>query len=89
MSKVRLDPFTDKVQRIFRILLSRERKKDLSWYRIAKDADVSYGWAYKILKNLEDSDIIKDSVVEDPRSGPNARIVDYSENIMFKIQMRY
>jgi hypothetical protein len=68
MRKERSDPFTDKVQRIFRILLSRERKRDLSWYRIAKDADVSYGWAYEILKDLEDDDIIKGSAVKDPRS---------------------
>jgi hypothetical protein len=42
----------DKVERIYRVLLSTQ-EKNRTWYRIAKDADVSYGWAYSVLKGLE------------------------------------
>ncbi len=42
----------DKVERIYRVLLST-RGTSRTWYRIAKDADVSYGWAYSVLKGLE------------------------------------
>ena len=54
-----------KVERIYRILLSKPSKKH-SWYRIAQMADVSYGWAHKILSKLRDKNIIQGSFVNKP-----------------------
>jgi hypothetical protein len=54
-----------KVERIYRILLSKPSKKR-SWYRIAKMADVSYGWAHEILSRLRDQNIIRGSQVKKP-----------------------
>ena len=47
----------DKVERIYRVLLSTH-ENNRTWYRIAKDADVSYGWAYSVLKSLERDGLI-------------------------------
>jgi hypothetical protein len=47
----------DKVERIYRVLLSTHAI-DRTWYRVAKDADVSYGWAYNVLKGLERDGLI-------------------------------
>jgi hypothetical protein len=55
-----------KVDNIYRVLLTRE-KGELSWYSVAKYADVSYGWAYRILKGLEEEGIIKGHKVKKPR----------------------
>jgi len=55
-----------KIDRIYRILLSLSRK-DLSWYRIAREANVAYGWAHSILSDLRDEHIINGSIVQDPR----------------------
>jgi len=55
-----------KVDRIYRVLLSKE-KSGLTWYRIAKYAEVAYGWAYQILKVLERKGIIKGYKVKKPR----------------------
>jgi len=55
-----------KVERIYRILLNtRKRKK--SWYQIAKDGEISYGWAHKILTELQNKDIIKGTIIKRPR----------------------
>jgi len=59
-------PYGDKVERIYRVLLSRKATR-LTWYRIAKEADVSYGWAYRVLKGLERDEIIKGRELRDPR----------------------
>jgi predicted AAA+ superfamily ATPase len=55
-----------KVERIFRVLLSR-KIPDLTWYRIAKEADVSYGWAHRVLKRLETRELIKGTEIIEPR----------------------
>lgn len=52
----------DKVERIYRVLLSK-RGVARTWYRIAKDADVSYGWAHHILEGLEREGLIAGSEV--------------------------
>jgi len=57
----------DKVERIYRVLLSI-RGISRSWYRIAKDADVSYGWAYSILKGLERDGLIDGHKVIQPKA---------------------
>jgi len=54
-----------KVERLYRILLSKPSKKR-SWYRIAKMADVSYGWAHTVLSKLQDQNIIQESYVNKP-----------------------
>lgn len=46
-----------KVERIYRVLLSI-KSRNQSWYRIAKEAEVSYGWAYRVLQSLEARGII-------------------------------
>ena len=56
----------DKVERVYRVLLSRSRAGQ-TWYRIAKDADVSYGWAHSILRRLEYDGLIAGSKVVKPR----------------------
>ncbi|MGD0818826.1 MAG: hypothetical protein ABR986_10615 [Methanomassiliicoccales archaeon] len=64
-----LDPHLvngDKVERIFRILLSR-KTSNLTWYRIAKEADVSYSWAYRTLKELEGDGLIADGKLKDTK----------------------
>jgi ribosomal protein S25 len=61
------DSRVDKVARIYRVLLSR-KIKNMTWYRIAKDADVAYGWAYRVLRNLEDRNIIEGSTIKDPKA---------------------
>jgi hypothetical protein len=60
-------PYGDKVERIYRVLLSC-KMKGLSWYRIAKEADVGYGWAYRVLKGLERDGMIKGRELKDPRA---------------------
>lgn len=56
----------DKVERIYRVLLSR-KLQDPTWYRVAKEADTSYGWAYKNLIGLEKEGLINRHHVTDPR----------------------
>ncbi|MBU1159139.1 MAG: helix-turn-helix domain-containing protein [Candidatus Thermoplasmatota archaeon] len=56
----------DKVERVYRILLSKHGTAR-TWYRIAKDADVSYGWAYRILKGLEHDGLIDGSKIIQPK----------------------
>ena len=60
-------PYGDKVERIYRVLLSR-RLHDPTWYRVAKEADVSYGWAFRVLKALERESIIRGRELKDPRA---------------------
>lgn len=50
--------YGDKVERIYRVLLSR-RLDDPTWYRVAKEADVAYGWAHRVLKGLERDGILE------------------------------
>jgi hypothetical protein len=57
--------YGDKVERIYRVLLSR-KLKDATWYRIAKEADVAYGWAHAVLKGLEQDGIIEGRRLNDP-----------------------
>ena len=57
-----------KIERIYRILLSkRGKRKRRTWYQIAKEGNVSYGWAHKILSDLQDKKIIQGSIVKKPR----------------------
>jgi hypothetical protein len=56
----------DKVERIYRVLLSKHGTAR-TWYRIAKDADVSYGWAHHILEGLERDGLIDGSKMIKPR----------------------
>ncbi len=56
----------NKVERIYRTLLSRHGTGQ-TWYRIAKDADVSYGWAYRVLESLELDGVIVGTKVVKPR----------------------
>ena len=56
----------DKVERIYRVLLSRHRAGQ-TWYRIAKDANVSYSWAHRVLGKLEHDGLITGSKVVKPR----------------------
>jgi hypothetical protein len=58
--------YTDKIERIYRVLLSR-KIKGLTWYRIAKEADTSYGWTHRTLKELEALGLIDGSKVVDPK----------------------
>ncbi len=58
-------PYGDKVERIYRILLSRKQDRP-TWYRIAKEADVSYGWAFRVLKALERDGLIAGRRLTDP-----------------------
>ena len=63
------DPHTvsgDKVERVLRILLSRKMSK-LTWYRIAKEADVNYSWVHRILTELEGEGLIADGKLKDPK----------------------
>jgi len=60
-------PYGDKVERIYRVLLSRKLDRP-TWYRIAKEADVSYGWAFRVLKALERDGLIKGRKLMDPRA---------------------
>lgn len=55
-----------KVDRIYRILLN-PRNGRKTWYSIAKEASVSYGWAYRVLKGLEERKMIKGQVLKRPR----------------------
>ncbi len=55
-----------KVDRIYRILLS-VNEKPKSWYQIAKKANVAYGWAHKILTNLQKDELINGPDVINPR----------------------
>lgn len=57
--------YGDKVERIYRVLLSR-RLDDPTWYRVAKEADVAYGWAHRVLKGLEGEGILEGRRVTDP-----------------------
>ncbi len=60
-------PYGDKVERIYRVLLSR-RLEGPTWYRVAKEADVSYGWAFRVLKALERDGLIVGRKLKDPRA---------------------
>lgn len=57
--------YGSKVERIYRVLLSR-RLIEPSWYRIAKEADVAFGWAHRVLKGLERDGILEGHMVIDP-----------------------
>jgi hypothetical protein len=57
--------YGDKVERIYRVLLSR-RLVEPSWYRVAKEADVAYGWAHRVLKGLERDGVLEGCRVVDP-----------------------
>ena len=59
--------YGDKVERIYRVLLSRKIKK-MTWYRVAKEAGVGYSWAYRVLKDLENARIIKDLDIRDAKA---------------------
>ena len=54
-----------KLDRIYRILLNQEEKSQ-SWYKVAKNADVAYGWAHRKLSELESKGFIKGSRVKEP-----------------------
>jgi len=56
-----------KVERIFRVLLSR-RIENMTWYRVAKEAGVGYGWAHRVLKDLERDGLIKGHKVNNPKA---------------------
>lgn len=56
----------DKVERIYRVILSKHGAAR-TWYRIAKDANVSYGWAHHILEGLERDGLITGSKVVKPK----------------------
>jgi len=58
-------PYVDKVERIYRVFLSRKIKK-LTWYRVAKEAEVAFGWTHRVLKDLESDGIIKGNKIRDP-----------------------
>ncbi len=59
-------PYGSKVDRVYRVLLSR-KMKDPTWYRIAKEAGVSYSWAFRILKGLEAGRLIDDQKILRPK----------------------
>lgn len=54
-----------KLDRIYRILLNREERNQ-SWYKMAKSADVAYGWAHRKLSEVENRGLIKGSRVKEP-----------------------
>lgn len=58
--------YGSKVDRIYRILLDPQNGRK-TWYSIAKKASVSYGWAYKVLKGLEERKMIKGLKLKKPR----------------------
>ena len=58
-------PYVDKVERIYRVLLSR-RLDEPSWYRVAREADVAYGWAHRVLGALERDGILDGRRLVDP-----------------------
>ncbi len=60
----RLIGYVDKVERIYRVLLST-RLGQPSWYRVAKEADVAYGWTHRVLKSLEREGILEGRKVVD------------------------
>jgi len=62
-----IQPYTDKVERIYRVLLSR-KKSGMSWYRIAKEAGAAFGWVDRVLTKLEEEGIIKGSAIKDPKA---------------------
>ena len=57
--------YVDKVERIYRVLLSR-RLGQPSWYQVAKEAGVAYGWAHRVLKGLEGDGLLEGREVVDP-----------------------
>ncbi len=59
----------DKVERIYRALMSVKAAhgKKRTWYRIAKDAEVSYGWTHDVLRGLENEGIIEGLDIIDPK----------------------
>ncbi len=57
--------YVDKVERIYRVLLS-QRLGQPTWYRVAKEAGVAYGWAHRVLSGLEGDGLIKEREVVDP-----------------------
>ncbi|NOQ54903.1 MAG: hypothetical protein GQ558_09915 [Thermoplasmata archaeon] len=57
--------YGDKVERIYRVVLSR-RLDEPTWYRIAKEADVAYGWTHRVLKGLEREGVLEGREVTDP-----------------------
>jgi hypothetical protein len=56
-----------KIERIYRILLSRIIKTH-TWYRIAKEADIEYSYAHTVLKGLERDGIIQGNELKDPKT---------------------
>ena len=55
----------DKVDRIFRVLLSPGQITK-TWYQIAKDSSVAYGWAHLVLKRLEKNKLIHGRSILNP-----------------------
>ena len=74
--------YVDKVERIYRVLLSR-RLDQPSWYRVAKEAGVAYGWAYRVLKDLERDGILEGRSVADP-SGLFARWASRTDRRVYR-----
>ena len=60
-------PYVDKVERIYRVFLSRKIKK-MTWYRVAEEAEAAFGWTHKVLKSLENDGIIKEYKIKDPKA---------------------
>jgi len=59
--------YVDKVERIYRVLLSRGLGQP-SWYRVAKEAAVAYGWAHRMMRGLERDGLLEGREVVDPGS---------------------
>jgi hypothetical protein len=79
------DPKTmygDKVERIYRVLLSKKTPNP-TWYRVAKEAGTSYGWAYKNLAELEEAGLIERYRVIDPK-GMFSRWADRNDLRVFR-----
>lgn len=57
--------YVDKVERIYRVLLSI-RLGQPSWYQVAKEAGVAYGWAHRVLQGLEGDGLLEGREVVDP-----------------------
>ncbi|MFH1786293.1 MAG: hypothetical protein ABH829_01380 [archaeon] len=62
-----------KRERIIRVLLNRRsilaeyRVSELTKYRVAKEAETYYGWAHKVLKQLEERKLIKGTEIINAR----------------------
>jgi hypothetical protein len=59
--------YGNKVERIFRVLLSRKLKKP-TFYRIAKEAGAAFGWTFRVLKGLEREGILDGHTLRDPKA---------------------